>query len=199
MRKLNPNTLSEMQKYINDYQRENGLSPSYRKIKRYLNMSSLNLVQRYVIELEKTGRIERTSIGNLKTPCKWERKDTTMALLVGNIACGDPTEEDENIEASVELPNVIFGSGQLFILRAKGNSMINAGITEGDLLVIRKQNTAEDGEIVVALTDGKNTLKTICHRNFKIILHPENPELDDIVANDCEIQGVLVSCIKLYG
>lgn len=70
MRKLNPNTLSEMQKYINDYQRENGLSPSYRKIKRYLNMSSLNLVQRYVIELEKTGRIERTSIGNIKTPCK---------------------------------------------------------------------------------------------------------------------------------
>lgn len=199
MRTLNQKILTEMQEYITEYQREHGLSPSYRSIKQYLNMSSLNLVQRYVLELEKKGRIERTDIGNIKTPFKWERKGTTMALLVGDIACGDPTAEEENIEANIALPNAIFGSGQLFMLRAKGDSMINAGIEEGDLLVVRKQNTADDGEIVVALTDGRNTLKKIYHKNGKIILHPENPKLKDIIANDCEVQGVLVSCIKMYG
>ena len=85
------------------------------------------------------------------------------------------------------------------MLHAKGESMIGAGIEEGDLLVIRKQNTADDGEIIVALTDGKNTLKRLYHKGGKIILHPENPKLKDIIVKDCAIQGVLVSCIKMYG
>ena len=77
--------------------------------------------------------------------------------------------------------------------------MIEAGIKEGDLLVIKKQNTAEDGEIVVALIEGEATLKRFYKKGKKIILHPENKTMQDIVLSNCEIQGVLVSCIKLFG
>ena len=198
MRTLNQGTLHETKEYIDAYQREYGVSPSFRTIMNTLKFSSLSMVQKYVLALERSGQIERTNIGNIATPLKWKKKGSTMAPLVGDIACGDPTEEESNIEENIELPNAIFGGGELFMLHAKGESMINAGIEEGDLLVIRKQNTAEDGEIVVALTDGKNTLKRIYHRNGQIVLHPENTKLKDIITKDCAVQGVLVSCIKMF-
>lgn len=199
MRTLNPNTLERVENYITEYQKKNGKSPSYRQIMHGVGMSSLNLVQRYVLALEREGRIERTRIGNISVPPKLKPSGVAIAPLVGNIACGDPTEEESNIQESIELPNAIFGGGDLFMLHAKGESMIGAGIEEGDLLVIRKQDTADDGDIVVALTDGKNTLKRLYRKGGKIILHPENPKLSDIIVKDCAIQGVLVSCIKMYG
>lgn len=76
--------------------------------------------------------------------------------------------------------------------------MVEAGINDGDLIVLRKQDYADDGEIVVAMINGETTLKRIFRRNGKVILHPENKEMKDIVVKDCEIQGVLVSCIKIY-
>lgn len=84
------------------------------------------------------------------------------------------------------------------IKASKLTSMIDIGIKKDDLVVIRKQNTADDGEIVVAMINGETTLKRIFRRNGKVILHPENKEMKDIVVKDCEIQGVLVSCIKIY-
>ena len=199
MRTLNKSTLEKTKEYIVAYQKERGMSPSYRNIMHELRFSLLSMVQKYVLALEKDGKIERTVIGNIQTPVKLKKQGVTMAPLVGDIACGDPTEEEANIQESIELPNAIFGGGDLFMLHAKGESMIGAGIEEGDLLVIRKQNTADDGEIIVALTDGKNTLKRLYHKGGKIILHPENPKLKDIIVKDCAIQGVLVSCIKMYG
>lgn len=199
MRTLNKSTLEATKDYIVSYQKEHGISPSYRNIMHKLRFSSLSMVQKYVLALEKDGKIERTVVGNIQTPIKLKKQGVTMAPLVGDIACGDPTEEESNIQESIELPNAIFGGGDLFMLHAKGESMIGAGIEEGDLLVIRKQDTADDGDIVVALTDGKNTLKRIFHKRGQVILHPENPKLKDIVANDCVVQGVLISCIKMYG
>ena len=76
--------------------------------------------------------------------------------------------------------------------------MIDAGINKDDLLVIRKQESANDGDIVVALVNGNNTLKRLYRRNGKIVLHPENKTLEDIIVDSCKIQGVLVSCIKRY-
>lgn len=199
MRTLNQNTLDKTREYILKYQKEYGVSPSYRTIMNALKFSSLSMVQKYVLALERNGEVERTTVGNIVTPIKLRKRGSTMAPLVGDIACGDPTEEEANIEESIELPKAIFGDGDLFMLHAKGESMIGAGIEEGDLLVIRKQNHADDGEIVVALTDGKNTLKRLYRKSGKIILHPENPKLKDIIVKDCAIQGVLVSCIKMYG
>ena len=104
----------------------------------------------------------------------------------------------ENIEESLALTRSEFGGGELFMLRAFGDSMIDAGINKDDLLVIRKQQEANDGDIVVALTNGENTLKRLYHKGRIIVLHPENKTMKDIEVTNCEIQGVLVGCIKTY-
>lgn len=198
MRTLNQEKLRVIEEYIRVFQKEYGRSPSYRNIMHYIGMSSLNLVQRYVLGLEREGRIERTRLGSIDVPYQLKPGGTTIVPLVGQIVCGEPNFEMENIEESFALPQSIFGSGELFMLRAYGDSMVDVGIDEGDLVVLRKQNTANDGNIVVALTNGNNTLKRLYHRNGKIVLHPENKTMKDIIVSDCEIQGVLVGCIKTY-
>ena len=198
MRTLNEETLQRMEEYIRERQRKDGVSPSYRRIMHALGMSSLNLVQRYVLALENQGRIRRTRLGSIALPKRLDAGKNKITPLVGDIACGQPSFAEENIEASYALPEAIFGKGELFMLHTHGDSMIDAGIREGDLIVVRKQNTADDGQIVVALIDGEATLKRLFHRNGKIVLHPENRQMQDIVVENCEIQGVLVSCIKMY-
>lgn len=198
MRTLNEETLRRMEEYIRERQRKDGVSPSYRRIMHALGMSSLNLVQRYVLALENQGRIRRTRLGSIALPKRLDAGKNKITPLVGDIVCGQPSFAEENIEASYALPEAIFGKGELFMLHTHGDSMIDAGIREGDLIVVRKQNTADDGQIVVALIDGEATLKRLFHRNGKIVLHPENRQMQDIVVENCEIQGVLVSCIKMY-
>ena len=200
MRTLNQERLTSIEQYIMEYQKENGQSPSYRQIMNAMNMSSLNLVQRYVKALENEGRISRTKLGNIDVLPQLKPGGSTMAYLVGDIACGSPTEAIENIEECYALPKALFGDGELFILRTYGNSMIDVGIKENDFIVVRQQNTANDGDIVAALVNGESTLKRIYHKGSKIVLHPENKTMKDIVVNaeDCIIQGVLVSCIKMY-
>ena len=160
MRTLNPNTLERVENYITEYQKKNGKSPSYRQIMHGVGMSSLNLVQRYVLALEREGRIERTRIGNISVPPKLKPSGVAIAPLVGSIACGQPVDAVENIEESFALPRSIFGNGDLFMLRTFGDSMIDIGIKKDDLVVIRKQNTADDGEIVVAMINGETKCKS---------------------------------------
>ena len=199
MRTLNTTTLDNMESFIIDYQKRKGKSPSFREVMKALNMSSLNLVRTYILALENSGRIERTRLGNIDMLPKLKPSGVAITpIVVGSIACGQPVDAVEQIEESVTLPRAIFGGGDLFILHTHGDSMIDIGIKKDDLVVIRKQNTAEDGEIVVAMINGETTLKRIFRRNGKVILHPENKEMKDIVVKDCEIQGVLVSCIKIY-
>lgn len=200
MRTLNQERLTSIEQYIMEYQKENGQAPSYRQIMNAMNMSSLNLVQRYVKALENEGRISRTKLGNIDVLPQLKPGGSTMAYLVGDIACGSPTEAIENIEECYALPKALFGDGELFILRTYGDSMIDVGIKENDFIVVRQQNTANDGDIVAALVNGESTLKRVYHKGSKIVLHPENKTMKDIVVNaeDCIIQGVLVSCIKMY-
>lgn len=198
MRVLNHDTLERVEQYNIEYQKEHGKTPSFREIMHALNLGSLATVQRYVKALQKAERLELTSGGNiLPLPqLKWGAR--TVVPLIGEIACGEPIFAIENIEESYALPKTLFGDGELFMLRAKGNSMIDVGINKGDLVVLRKQNTADDGDIVVALIDNDATLKRIYRKDGKIILHPENKKMKDIVLDSCDIQGVLVSCIKMY-
>lgn len=198
MRKLSEETLRRMEEYIRSRQRKESASPSYREIMHALGMSSLNLVQRYVLALEKQGRIGRTSRGNIALPQRLDTGRSVIVPLVGNIACGQPSIAEENIEASYALPQSLFGDGELYLLHTHGESMVDIGIRPNDLIVIRRQNYADDGQIVVALMDGEATLKRLFHRDGKIVLHPENRQMQDIVVENCEIQGVLVSCIKMY-
>ena len=124
--------------------------------------------------------------------------EQTQTPIVGSIPCGSPQYEEENIEEYVSLPTAIFGKGDFFILRASGQSMIEAGIDDGDLVVVKKQVEAKEGDIVVALVDNQNTLKRYFRddENKKIILHPENKKMKDIIVDECCIQGVACHIIK---
>ena len=198
MKTLNEETLQRVREFNIAYQQEHGITPSYRQIMHSLNLGSLATVRRYVMELENQGVLKRSEIGKIIPMPKLEKNNFVLAPLLGSIVCGIPNPSEENYEDTYALPTDIFGKGHLFMLHAEGNSMIEAGISPGDLLVLRKQDSADDGEIIVALVDGETTLKRLYHRNGKIILHPENRRMKDIVVDKCDVQGVLVSCIKKY-
>ena len=196
MRTLNQELLKQIETFIIEYQKENGHTPNYREIKSQFSIKSLNTVRRYVLELEEQGRIERTSRGSIKGMPQLTNKGTVMIPLIGSIACGQPNFAVENFEDNYALPATLFGEGELYMLRTFGDSMVDIGIHEDDLIVVKKQNTARDGEIVVAMVNGETTLKRLFHHGKQIILHPENSEMEDIKVKTCDIQGVLVGCIK---
>lgn len=198
MKTLNEETLQRVRKFNIAYQREYGITPSYRQIMHALNLRSLATVRRYVMELENQGVLKRNEIGKIIPMPKLKKGNFVLAPLIGSIACGIPNPSEESYEDTYALPSDIFGTGTLFMLHAEGNSMIEAGISPGDLLVLRQQNSAEDGEIVVALINGETTLKRLYHKGGKIVLHPENKRMQDIIVDNCDVQGVLVSCIKKY-
>ena len=118
---------------------------------------------------------------------------------LGRISCGIPKFAEENIDEYVKLPVSLFGRGDFFILEAYGDSMINAGIVEGDLVLVRQQSTADYNQIVAALIDDEATLKRFRPQSDGTIrLHPENDRLEDIVveASQCIVQGVVVKILK---
>ena len=124
---------------------------------------------------------------------------TVNCPIVGTVSCGVPQTEDEYIERYVPLPTAIFGNQDLYILKADGTSMINAGIDMGDLVVIKRQNHARTGEIVVALVDHRDTtLKRLMWNSSgeRYYLHPENDSMSDMYFEEIEIQGIAVNIIK---
>ena len=120
----------------------------------------------------------------------------SLVPVVGTVACGSPILAEENIEEYVTLPAALFGRGNFFLLRARGDSMINAGIADGDLVLVRQQDTAEYNQIAVALIDDEATLKRFRPEGDRVVLHAENPNYDDIVVDRCAVQGVAVKVIK---
>ena len=124
-------------------------------------------------------------------------EETVSVGIIGSIPCGNLSLEEEAIEEIVQLPTAIFGKGNLFMLHASGDSMTGAGIDDGDLVLIRKQEEARNGDIVVAFIEGEgNTLKRYRQYGNTVFLHPENPKYTDIPLQDCKIQGIAVSVIK---
>ena len=127
------------------------------------------------------------------------RTEAVNAPLVGQVACGEPIEAYENIEGSFVLPAELYGRGELMLLKADGESMKNVGIDDGDYIVIRKQDTAEYGDMVLAIIGTGGTVKTFYpQEDGTIILHPENEHYKDIIVEECLIQGVVVGCMKRY-
>ena len=172
MKTLNEETLQRVKQFNIAYQQEYGISPSYRQIMNALHLGSLATVRRYVIALENQGILKRSELGKIVPLPKLQKGNFVLAPLIGSIVCGIPNLSEQNYEDTFALPTDIFGKGELFMLHADGNSMIEAGISPGDLLVLRKQNSAEDGEIVVALIDGETTLKRLYHKVRKPAREP---------------------------
>lgn len=200
MQHKDPKLMEKIAEYALNYYRENNKMPAIRTIADGVGMNR-GSVQKYLVEMAEkgivdyNGRIIRINSSGAAT----ESKPTYNAGILGSIACGIPENVEEQIEEYVPLPVNIFGEGELYILRASGKSMINAGIDHGDLVVVRKTTEAQDGEIVVALTEETGTtLKRIFHdpETGRVVLHPENDEMEDMYFQTVAIQGVAVKVIK---
>lgn len=197
MRRKDPEIMDRICKYIDEYYLKHHCSPSIGKIAYEIDMAKSS-IHRYLLEMNEKGLISYGKDGIQTETTRKVSSQMLGASIVGSISCGFPVLSEENIEEYVSLPTAIFGKGELFILRAYGDSMIEAGIDDGDLVVIKKQSYANDGDIVVALVENENTLKRFFKdkKNKRYILHPENKKLKDIVTNDVQIQGVATQIIK---
>ena len=157
-------------------------------------------VQRYLVRLEEQGAISYDSKGRPMTKIsqKYAQKRTKPVALIGEIACGLPCFAEANVEAYFHLPAALLGEGDYFLLKAKGESMIEAGIDDGDLVLIRQQNHARSGDIAVVVYEEEATLKRYFPEpSLKCVrLHPENKTMTDFYIADCAVQGVAVKVIK---
>lgn len=198
MRKHNESLVIELLNYIKKYQISNGRSPSYRNIMQNMKFSSLSMVYRYVNILKSKDYLNKNKYESITLPSKIKTNKTTLAPLVGTVTCGEPIYAYENIEGYYYLPADIFGTGETFLLHAKGQSMIDAGIKDNDILVVRKCQNAYDGDIVVALIDEEATVKRFFKKRNKIVLHPENKEFKDIIVDNVQILGKVISCIHNF-
>lgn len=185
-------------KFIEDYWDRYGVSPTTRVIAAETNLSNAT-VGRYLQYMREHGMIDYQGHRCYKTR-KQLRGELNMEQipLLGRVACGIPKYAEENIEEYIKLPASFLGKGSFYLLHAEGESMVNADIDDGDLVLIRKQPTAEYGQIVVALIEDEATLKRYWpeSENGIIRLHPENDKMDDIIVPNCVIQGVAVKVLK---
>ena len=205
MRRYDEGLLDKLYTYVVGYERRHGKAPTYRAIQREMpkSFSSSAKIRGYLQVLKNRGKIETTHRGSILAD---ERlcSESVNAPLIGRVACGQPIEAIENIEGSYSLPAGVFGHGELMMLRASGESMKGIGIDDGDLIVFRRQDTAENGEIAAVLTDDETgeghraTLKRFYRdeESRKIRLHPENRYMEDIITDEADIMGVAVAVWK---
>ncbi len=197
MRHKSTELMNTIKAYVEDYYRNYRHSPSTTQIADAVGIAR-GTAYKYLVAMNENGmiRYDGQQISTEQTE-KVQTELTSVALL-GSVSCGVPTLEEEYAEEYVSLPVSMFGNGTFFLLRASGESMIDAGIAPGDLVLVRKQSEATDGEIVVALVGNENTLKRyyVDTESHMIRLHPENKAMRDIIVPDCRIQGVAVKVIK---
>ena len=196
MRSKDPHLMQSILEFIEICFFQDSHYPSCAEIGNRIGVSR-NTVHRYLVSMNETGMISYRD-GVAKTP-KMEMVSDGIhhAGVIGSVPCGPLTEMEETIEEYVPLPVSIFGEGDKFILHAVGDSMIGAGIDDGDLVVIKRQHTAREGDIVVALSGSGNTLKTLKgNKKDGFVLHPENPEMEDIPVKELVVQGVAEFVIK---
>lgn len=195
MRTKDKTLMAAIEKFVSDFTDSTGISPTMQEVADGVG-SSKATVQRYIAQMCEDGIINYSGYRTMNSTKA--KVQVVRAPVLGRIACGIPKFAEENIEEYVKLPVALFGKGDFFILRAYGDSMIEAGIDDGDLVLIRQQNTADIGQIVVALMEDEATLKRFYPEpeNHRIRLHPENSRMEDIYVDNCEIQGVAVKVLK---
>ena len=183
--------------FINDYHLENYTTPTMQEIADKFNLAKSS-ASRYVAVMRENGMLEHTKgKSGMKTLSMNKFDNVSLAPVVGTVACGKPLLAEENVETYLPLPTSILGKGKFFILKAHGDSMKNAGINDGDYVIVRKQNYAEVGQIVVALVEDEATLKRYYLDNDRkqVRLHPENDKYEDMYFDNIIIQGVAVKVI----
>jgi len=176
-----------------------GYPPSVREICAAVGLKSTSTVHAHLNSLEKQGLIRRDST----KPRALEVLDGSLQRgrsvpLIGRVTAGQPILAIENIEDYLVLPQNMLGGDEIFCLRVQGESMIEAGILDGDIVVLRQQDTAENGEIVVAMVDDEATLKRIFYEDDHVRLQPENSTMSPIYADTVTVLGKLIALFRQF-
>jgi repressor LexA len=193
--------------FIDGEVRRRGYPPSVREIGEAVGLSSSSTVHAHLAALQDKGYLKRDPtkpramelVYEAESGNAIERRPVRHIPLVGDVAAGTGVLAAENIEESVPVPEDFTGAGQLFMLRVRGDSMVEAGILDGDYVVVRQQPDADPGEVVVAGIPGEEaTVKTYLKRRGKIVLRPENPVMDEMIFDpeDVSIYGKVVTLLR---
>ncbi len=194
--------LTKKQKKFLDYIQEcfakNGYSPSHNEIRKHFKLASVSTVNHYMQVLQEKGYITREK--NAARAIKIGKQEMVVNIpFKGYIAAGEPIEAIEEFETITAPKNMVANSGEHFALGVKGNSMIDEGIFDRDTVIIRKQNTVENGETAVALINGNEvTLKKIFKEKNRIRLQPANPALKPLYVKTVIIQGKVISVLRKF-
>ena len=185
--------------YIKKQIKETGYPPSVREICAALGFKSTSSAHQYIWKKKKKGYIDK---GDLKTRAiRVVGTESTISVpIVGKVAAGEPILATENIEDYMSIGESFFSKDSLkndnFILKVQGESMIEAGINDGDYIIVSKQETARNGQIVVAMIDGEATVKTFYKEKDHIRLQPENSSMEPIIVKDCQILGKVIGLFR---
>jgi len=193
--------------FIDSEVRERGYPPSVREIGEAVGLSSSSTVHAHLAALQEKGYLKRDPtkpramelVYDSGSGSAIERRPVRHVPLVGDVAAGTGVLAAENVEETVPVPQDFTGAGQLFMLRVRGDSMVDAGILDGDYVVVRQQADADPGEVVVAGIPGEEaTVKTYLRRRGKIVLRPENPSMTEMVfdPSDVSIYGKVVTLLR---
>lgn len=185
--------LNKVMRFIEEFVEDNGYFPSVREICLKMNFKSTATAHNYLKRLQDAGMIQKTD--NKKRAVKLSGDQRRIPLL-GTVTAGATILAYENYEDYYSLPVGEFKGDQLFMLRVQGDSMIEAGIFNGDKIIVRQQPVAENGEIVVALIDDSATVKRFYKKDGYFILHPENQALSDIIVENVDILGKVIGLIR---
>lgn len=199
--------ITDKQREILEYMKEQILSkgypPTVRDICEAVNLKSTSSVHSHLETLEKNGYIRRDptkprAIEIIDENFNLTRREMVNVPLVGRVAAGEPILAVENIESYFPIPAEYMPNAESFMLRVKGESMINAGIFDGDQILVQKCDTARNGEMVVALVDDSATVKTFYKEGDHIRLQPENDTMDPIIVPNCSILGKVFGVFRFF-
>lgn len=187
--------------FIRKYAAKTGYPPTVREIGKAVGLTSSSTVHAHLANLEKIGLLRRDPSKPRAIELLFEKAKRTVRPayelpLVGQVAAGEPILAEENIDEYLEIPDVIGGADGDYILQIRGESMKNAGILEGDYVVVRPSDDADNGEIVVALIGEEATVKRIYREPEHIRLQPENDEMEPILSTEARVLGKVVGVFR---
>lgn len=198
MKKQKISQTEKVLNFISEFTKKNSYPPSVREMCAGLGISSTATIVYHLKKLEEQGKLSREKSRNRAI----EVSGVSMLSgipVVGKVAAGIPITATENVEDTLSFSQNLFGDqDELFILKVQGESMINAGIFDGDKIVVHKQENAENGEIVVAMIDGEATVKRFYKEKNQIRLQPENDFMSPIIVKNVQILGTVVGLIRNY-
>ncbi len=191
----------EILEYIKDQILKKGYPPTVREICETVHLKSTSSVHSHLETLEKNGYIRKDptktrAIEIIDDQFNFNRREMVNIPIVGRVAAGEPLLAQQNIEDYYPIPVEMLPNAELFMLKVRGDSMVNMGIYENDYIVVARQSAAQNGDVVVALVEDSATVKRFYKENGHYRLQPENDFMDPIIVDQCEILGKVVSLIR---